>query len=178
MPWPATVGQALSGRTISPYSAESIMAVVGANDPASATWQAAQTALYVPFRIAQAVLAKGFYWMNGATISGNVDCGIYDGALTRVTSTGAIAQSGANTIQTSALGTAVFLPAGVYYLAIMCTSATATMFCGTFLVAEELRHLGVAKQVSVGTTLPATGTFTAPDGANCPVFGIYEGQVP
>lgn len=178
MPWPATVGQAVHGRTISPYSAESIAATIGAVLPASATWQAAQTALYVPFRIGQGITIKGFYWMNGATISGNVDVGVMDWALTKITSSGAIAAAGANTIQTSALGTAVTIPSGVYYLAIMCTSATATIFCGTALTVEGLRHLGVAKQVSVGATLPATGTFTAPDGANCPLFGIYTGQLP
>lgn len=178
MPWPATVGMAIHGRTISPYSPESVCAVIGGVIPASATWQAAQTALYIPFRIAQAVKITGFFWMNGATASGNVDCGVMDEALTKITSTGAIAQSGTNTIQSSALGSGVTIPAGIYYLAIMCTSATATIFCGTALTTSELRHIGVVKQVSVGATLPATGTFTAPDGTNLPLFGLYSGAAP
>ena len=179
MPWPATVGQIVHGRMISPYSAHSIGAVIGAiGAVASTVWPAAQLALYVPFRTAQAIRIAGFFWMNGATVNGNTDCGVYDSGGAKLTSSGATAQAGASAIQSVALGTAIIIPAGVFYLALLSTSATATYFTGPSLTAEEARHIGITDQASAGTSLPATMTRSTPGTGGVPLFGIYSGNAP
>lgn len=179
MPWPARVGQIPHGRTISPYSAHSVAALIGnVGALASTAWPSAQLALYVPFRVAQNVRVAGFFWMNGATVNGNTDCGIYDFGGAKLTSSGATAQAGANAIQSVALGAAVTLPFGVFYLALLSTSATATYFTGPNLVAEEARHIGIADQASAGTALPANFTLSTPGTGGIPLFGIYSGQAP
>jgi len=184
MPFPATVGQSIQGRTISPYSAHSVLSDIGlVGAPVSTVWPGATggVAMYVPFRIAQAVRAAGFWWMNGATVNGNTDCGIYDSAGTKIVSVGATAQAGTNAIQQVALGTAIILPGGrVYYLALFSTSATATYFTTPTAAgsptAEELRHLGVTDQTGIGSALGATLTHSTPGTGNLPVFGFYSGQ--
>jgi len=182
MPFPAIVGQPIQGRTIAPQSAFSVGSHVGLiGAPASTVWPGATggVAMYVPFRIAQAVRVAGFYWMNGATVNGNTDCGVYDVSGTKLASAGATAQAGANSIQTVALGTAIIIPGGrVYYLALFSTSATATYFISTALTAEEARHVGITDQTAIGSALPATMTRSTPATGNIPVFGIYSGNVP
>lgn len=180
MPFPATVGQAIHGRTISPYDGHSVSAIIGKiGAVASAVWPAAQLALYVPFRIGQDVKISGFFWYNGATVNGNTDCGVYDSSGAKLTSSGATAQSGANAIQTVALGTPIIISAGnYYYLALMSTSATATYFRGPNLTAEEARQLGITDQESVGSALPTTQTRSTPGSGALPIFGIYTGQAP
>lgn len=80
-----------------------------------------------PFRLSEPYQLTWIWWINGATINGNVDAGIYDeGLATVLTSTGSTAQSGATALQTVA-STARLAP-GRYYFAISSSSATATFY--------------------------------------------------
>lgn len=179
MPWPPTVGQAFHTRTVTAHGPTSFAVTAGAlGVPASVVWPAAQTALFFPFRIAQDILVKGFFWMNGTTVNGNTDCGIYSVDGTKIISTGAIAQATTSATQVSALGTAKVLSADVYYLALLSSSATATYFSSTVLGVEELRHCGVTKQTLAGVTLPAIANMTLPTSTSIPVFGLYTGIAP
>jgi len=181
MPFLSTLGNAFATHTILPYGLEGIGAVVGESiDAASTTWIGAQTAIYTPFRIGRSVLIKGFFWLNGATVSGNVDCGIYGSGGTWLVSTGATAQSGTNVIQTVTLGTPYALSAqgSYFYLGIMLTSATGTLFGSSGLNDPEAQLLGIIQQSSVGTTLPTTLTAGTIAGAEAYVYGAFTVTAP
>src|SRR5689334_23396390 len=65
----------------------------------SAVWPTANLAIYCPFRIGTSRLARKLYWVNGAAVSGNVDCGIYDVAGRKLVSAGSTAQTGTTAVQ-------------------------------------------------------------------------------
>ena len=123
---------------------------------ASAVYPAANLAIYAPFRIAAPIVVTDLWCVNGATASGNVDIGIYDGAGNKIVSAGSTAQSGTSTIQTFNI-TDTLLGGGLFYLAIALDNTT-----GTFLrfapSAPVGRIIGLAQQASA-FALPATATF-------------------
>lgn len=101
--------------------------------PTSGVMQAVagQTCL-IGFTLPGPYTVRAFYVYNGSTVSGNIDCGIYQinpgqTTLSRVVSTGATAQSGASSVQTITC-TATRLDRGTYYMALNSTSATSTFF--------------------------------------------------
>ena len=103
---------------------------------------------------------RAFYVYNGATVTGNIDMGIYQinpgqTSLTRVVSTGATAQTGASTVQTLTC-TATRLDRGTYYMALGITISTQTFFsvATTYGMAG-----GIGCHISTsGSPLPATLT--------------------
>lgn len=95
---------------------------------ASATWQTANAAVYVPvFLSDDAIAYQLLYWV-GATSSGNIDVGIYSDTGVRLTSTGSTAMSGTtNTLQELNI-TDLALNPGPYMLAVAVDNTTGTTF--------------------------------------------------
>ena len=138
--------------------------------PLRAVWPTANKALYVPFRIGKPVLVKKLFLINGATVSGNVDVGIYDAAGTRLISAGSTAQVGANALQQFDIADTL-LGWGLFYMALAVSNVTATVFATATLVFSELHHLGMGMQTSA-LPLPATFTLAIPADAYLPLFGL------
>lgn len=137
--------------------------------PASAAWPAANRAIYVPFSLPFPYLLRKFFWCNGGTANGNVDCGIYSRAGTKICATGSTAQAGTSVVQSAApsIGATLLMPDS-YYLALALSSGTGTIF----QVAPAANEAGIAFQATA-FALPATFTLGTTGGA-LPMFGIAD----
>lgn len=154
----------------------SIGAVTGTlGTPASATYPSANRAIYIPFRLMNAVRITKLWAYNGATANGNFDLGIYNADGVNLVSTGSTVQSGINAIQIVALGTPIRLGVGLFYMAIAASATTLTFFRvnqGTLLLAT----LGMALQ-NTAFPLPAAATFATYDAGGVypvPVIGFIS----
>lgn len=127
---------------------------------ATSALPAANEALFLPVLVTFPLTVYGLGWGNGATVTGNTDCGIYDSEGARLVSLGSTAQSGTSVIQTTSI-TALTLNPGRYYLALAADNNTALYRCNqTLAVSTVQRASGVAQQTSA-FPLPATATFAA-----------------
>lgn len=156
--------------TIHPLSAYSIgLLFPAAGQPASAAWPAANRAIFVPFVLPDSMSIVKVRWYNGSGVNGNVDCGVYDAAGTRLFSTGSTAQSG--TSQWQAVDIAdVYLPGRqLLYMALASSSATGAF--GRWTVANVLPAYGV-RQLDTAFALPATVSGTAASTGYLPVFSL------
>lgn len=136
----------------------------------SQTWPTANKALYFPFTLDESTTFTKAFWMNGATVSGNVDIGIYNEAGTKQVSMGSTAQATINSIQEVNIADTT-LAAGRYYMALSCDNTTATFY--TWLLASALysKVLGCAEQTSA-FALPSPATLATPTTSSIPVFGF------
>lgn len=132
----------------------------------STTWPAANRALFVPFRLVEPFLIRQMFHHNGATVSGNIDVGIYDAKGTRLISSGSTAQAGTSVLQIFNV-TDTWLGSGLFYFAAAMDNGTGTL----------TRHahawgaaLGCVQQASA-FPLPATATFAAYGTGFIPVLG-------
>lgn len=154
---------ALGGqRYISPQSNSGFASCIypAAALQASLAWPTANMAVYTPVRILVPTLIKQFFCMNGATVSGNVDVGVYTFDGVRVSSAGSTAQAGTNAIQTFNV-TDFMLGQGTYYMAIALSNTTGTFFSNQLATnIWQMEIAGVLEQTSA-FPLPATATFAA-----------------
>jgi len=126
---------------------------------ASIAWPTGNLAMYYPFRIPYAVTVTGIQILNGASVSGNVDVGIYSAEGTRIASSGSTAQAGASSIQTIALTSTILAP-GQYYIALAFDNSTGTTAITALATFQFARAYGVLKQATA-FPLPATAVFAA-----------------
>jgi hypothetical protein len=154
--------------TLSPWCVGVELAAVAAAAPASTAWPSANRAILTPMRLPEIVTVTKLYWYNGATVSGNVDCGIYtaDGRL--VVSTGSTAQAGTSAGQEVNITDTQIGP-GIYYLALALSSATGTIF-RTAPTLAFLKAMGLL-QIASAVPLPASATLAAMATAYVPVVG-------
>lgn len=157
---------------ISPYSAAAHgieVAALGSAAPASVAHGTANLARGYPFYLSEPALVLKAWWFNGATASGNIDVGVYtlDGA--KLFSTGATAQGTINVLQEVDI-TDYQLGRGVYYCAVSCSSATATLFSTGYNLhfAKSIGWL----QMATAHPLPTTLTPAAFTSSIEPTFGI------
>lgn len=136
---------------------------------ASATWTSANRAIYVPIFLPEAVLAVKVFWFNGTSVSGNVDCGIYNESFTRLVSSGSTAQSGTSALQEANI-TDTLIPAGRVYLALALDNTSGhIMRASQSTVWQKL--IGTALEASA-FPLPATATPATMTVAAYPFFGF------
>jgi hypothetical protein len=136
---------------------------------ASAGWPAANRAIYMPFMLEEPMYVIEAMVHNGSGPStGSYDVGIYSVEGVRLVSSGLVAQSGADP-QTIAL-TDTWLDRGVFYMALMATSTSTTVFRFSGGDAQDWLLWG-AFQEATGGTLPAVATFASNTTAYCP--GLY-----
>lgn len=123
----------------------------------SAVLQGANAAIAVPFVAGANLLVPTAWWFNGAVVDGNVDVGLYDVDLNRLSSTGAVAQANTGVPQSAALAPAARLLAGrPYYLAISASSATAqftAMDAGTLTIARATGCVAMASAHPLPNTI-------------------------
>lgn len=162
--------------TMTPDLCNAAMAV-SAGNAGSGTWPSAGAAYLYPIpALTRPRTYVRAWWVNGATVAGNVDVGVYTisgTTATRVASTGAVAQAGASVMQV-VTPTAFTLAAGVqYWFAMSCSLATATVWksaAGTV----ALRPAGCFQITASANPLPSTGTVAVIAQTHLPLFGFSE----
>lgn len=147
LPQPVYISNAMPG-----YGALARGTVASGLTTAAAAYPSATLALFQPFVNYGPYLIRRIGWINGATLGGSVDVGIFSAAGTRILSTGAVAQSGASVPQAVTLGTPVTLPPGAYYWALAANTTTGTL-ARWAIPAVAGRLMGLLQQASA--TLPA-----------------------
>ena len=156
--------------TIVSYGLDSVGIISNDLADASAIWPTANLAIFVPFRIAEPRIAVQLFAKNGATVSGNIDIGIYDRTGVRLVSAGSTVQSGVNDSQEFNI-TDTLLGAGVFLLAVALDNITGTTFRIAPANAGVLKQFGCAQQATA-FALPATATLATITSAYLPYMGI------
>lgn len=118
----------------------------------------ASTAIYIPVQISFTYTAVKMFVCNGASVSGNLDVGIYDHNANKLVSSGSTAQAGTNVVQVFDIADTTLAP-GLYYLGFSMDNTS-----GTFLVRgggdpEAHRAFGLFSQAST-FPLPTTATWS------------------
>lgn len=143
---------------------------------ANIAWPSASLAFFMPCLLQTARTVYGFGWLNGSTVSGNVDCGIYSAEGAQRAALGGVAQSGTSVVQTATLGSSVALDPGRYYMAMVADNVTGTFSRISTVGAPTLRVTGVAQEASA-YPLPSTATFAAMAQAFIPLMFMAFGSV-
>lgn len=126
----------------------------------SQAWSAANQVVYAPVYVPEPGL-DSLYWVNGATVSGLCQSGIYlpdsegkpGAAIIRAD---VIAQSGANLEQ---YGPTVWLPGGLVYLALAFDNTTSTVIAVASITTDGKNILGnVWTQALASLSLPTIAT--------------------
>lgn len=135
-----------------------ILSNVGSIFTAASAWGTANTAVFVPMVVGFTTTVFQMGWINGATVAGNVDVGIYDRNANRLVSSGSTAQSGVSSPQVVDIADTTLLP-GLYYFAMVADDATATYTRGGGSSSSPIcRASGMAMQATA-FPLPSTATF-------------------
>jgi hypothetical protein len=153
---------------LSQYSCGLEMATTSAAG-AAAAWSAANRAFYIPLYVPANTLILKMFCINGGTINGNIDLGLYGSDGTRLVSSGSVAHAGANTIQELDITDTLLVAPGRYYMAMASNSGTATLF--RFAPGSPTMRLLGAFNEDSAFPLPATATFAAMSNY-VPIFGV------
>lgn len=143
-------------------------ALSGGATPAGLAWPTANDAIFVPLYITEPTLIKRLFILNGGTVSGNLDLGIYTADGGRLRSSGSTAQSGTTAIQFVDI-TDIVLGSGRYYLACAMNGTTGTAFRAN-VSAARLQQVGVARMASA-FALPSSATLVAAASGYMPLIG-------
>lgn len=138
----------------------------GYNAGGSQAWGTANLARFYPFIVPTPIVVTTMYWVNGATLGGNCDAGVYDRAGNRLGGTGSVAQAGTTAFQKANVAANFTLLPGVYYMGLNNSTTTAIFGAigGSALTAAHVRGAGcyqVASAVPMGNTVTfAAAAFT------------------
>lgn len=130
------------------------------NNTTDSAMNTSNTAVFMPIFLPRRFVCRrmGFF-RNGGNISGHWDLGLYDVAGTRLSSTGSILHSGANTPQSASLTADVTLQPNIpYYVAAVFDNTTATVR-SYFVGGIPLGEWGLMT-MATAFALPSTATFT------------------
>lgn len=163
--------------TITPWSYQSLatsMFTMTATAPVANAWPTANTVIFVPFTIPEAMTVTKMF-CGIANAAGNIDLGIYNENQTLVISIGTTIASGSNTLQVLDI-TDTTLARGRYYMAMVAdTVVTLTIISSVLLAAGICQSMGLLQQASV--TLPLStnanpAVFAKYTQAYVPYFGV------
>lgn len=149
------------------------------NGNGSAAWPAANRAYLWMLQLTEPVLLTKLFWFNGATVSGNVDCGIYaldKGALTatRIVSTGSTVQAGVSAPQEVDIADTI-LGVGEYLIALAATATTTTFLQSGYQSNDrEVQQIGVYR---ADTAFPLPTTLTLAGAAGTIQFVFWCGAL-
>ncbi len=148
----------------------SIGGQIGTTAPSSAAWSTANRAIVIPFRLFKPATAYKMGVLNGATVNGNFDMGIYDAVGTKLGSTGSTVHSGTDILQEAPLTVPVKLGAGYFYMALAFDNNVAQILRRSHN--NDICHGMGLYQMASAFALPATFAFAAPTGAYVPMIGV------
>ena len=128
---------------------------------------------YYPFVLTEPLLVRQMYVINGTSVAGNIDVGIYSEGGIRLVSAGSTAAIGTNTIQTFDLVDTTLNP-GHYYMAFAkgTTGPSSQQWCvlPSAYPDNVLRCLGC--RTSADFPLPATPVWVVMQRSAVPFFGV------
>lgn len=163
--------------TITPTSAESGVGNamynggnLSLNTYAQTAWPSANLAIYVPFFLSKPITFSTMFWMNGSTVAGNVDVGVYAEDGTRIVSKGSTAAAGTTTLQVVTVTTTTIGP-GLFYLALACSSTSELVYKTIIGQVLRTKFTGMAQQATA-LPLPATATFATVGQDYVPLVGL------
>ncbi len=155
---------------------------LGAAASGASPWSdAANCLLAFPFVIESPTTFYKGMWVNGGSVGGNSEVGLWDASFNKIVTTGSIAGSGASVPQSTALSSTVTMPPGLYYAG-MAHDATTT----GQLIRWSVATIGIALFQGLGCwrqsgiTLGSLGATATPgDLTNVafPVFGLITRTV-
>lgn len=152
-----------------------VESIAGSGDapPASTTFSQ-NVSRYYPLYVDRSLVAQKLWWLNGATVNGNVDIGIYNSSSfvpgAKIITTGSTAQAGTNVIQEVDITDTFLKGPALYFIGLATDSATATFFAGA-LAASVGRAAGVMQQLA-SFPLPSTATPVVNTSTNYYYCGI------
>ncbi len=139
---------------------------------ASGAWPTTNVAIFIPFYVPGPFTVRSFWCFNGASVSGNVDLGVYglDGSL--IVSTGSTAQAGVSALQITTVTAKLLMP-GAYYMALACDNTTATFTRTATVPVLGLQSAGVTQ---AGSNFPLANlpTFATAAQAYTPFMGLAQ----
>jgi hypothetical protein len=140
----------------------------------STAWLTANRCSSIPFSVYAPITIVKMFVINGATVSGNIDVGIYDFWGKLLVSKGSTAQSGINAIQSFDI-TDTLLNPGHYYMAVVLDNTTGTLQMWT-PSASIYRSEGVFETTS-SFPLPDPMGFGSPSMSRVPFVGLTQRTV-
>lgn len=135
----------------------------------TAAWPAANQAIFVPFVVYTTLTAVKMFVANGATVSGNIDVGIFDTGGHRLVSAGSSAQAGTSGLQVFDVTDTTLQP-GSYYFGVAMDNTTGTLTSAAPAVGI-CSAFGLLSQASA-FALPDPVTFAAAASAYVPLVGL------
>jgi hypothetical protein len=137
----------------------------------SAIGGTANRALFAPVTLEHPYEITRMFWVNGGTVSGTIDIGIYTSSGIRIWSSGVVTQAVINSVQSVSVGaTPIKIMPGLYYFAFSKSNATGTYVRVISGGVAEASLFGVLMQENAHP-LPATATFVTTT-ATAPIMGI------
>lgn len=143
---------------------------------ASVAWGTANLMQLVPVRVPYRYPVQSLYTYNFATVAGNLEIGVYSTDMTKIVSTGSVAQAGASTIQS--VNVDAVLEPDMYYLALASSSTTATFAGSAMGTATRLRYMGLLQQALAGLPMPAAATPATNTATRMPLIGMSRVSSP
>ena len=145
-----------------------------ATGPTSGTWEAANRGVWFPVSVPSVCVVRRMWWANGATVTGNVEAGVYlDGGHkpgAKLITTGSVGQATTNAIQFGDITDTTLTPQ-LYWLFISCSSTSATFFRSAGVSTLDA-YVGM-DQDSIGPgSSPSTATPVERQSANVYLFGF------
>jgi len=131
---------------------------------ATSTTPAINTGYFYPITIRTPMMISNITILNGAVVANsNMDLGLYDEFGNRILSTGAVSQllASASTYQKFSLSSSVSVMPGFYFAASVFTSTNNRFATNGSMSQARGRAAGMLEAISIGTTLPATVTYSA-----------------
>ena len=149
---------------------------IAATAPSSAAFESANRAVYFPLIVPATCVVRRVWWVNGTVVNAsyNVDVGIYSSVGyapgVKLVSSGSTAQGTASEVQFADVTDTVLSP-GAYWLAITCSSTTATFFRSALTTATL--DAGYKFQQDTALPLPSSATpVESGDTQNIYLFGF------
>jgi hypothetical protein len=145
------------------------------NSLTSNAWPSGSFAILTPFYLQSRMYVDTMYWINGATVAGQVDMAVYTEDGTKIFGTGPVLQSGTTSLQFNSLSPEWELGPGVYYLALVASSGSATFrsafnSLSTGAMAQVLGMACAPAQYPLPLTI--TGTLRTMSSDYIPAYGI------
>lgn len=164
---------------LNPWTPQSIFFHIefyGENSLLNATthsWPSGGVAIFVPFFLQQHMYVNGLYWMNGTTVAGNMDMGIFDQDGNRIFSLGPVLQSGTSARQMNIVSPPIHLWAGLYYMGMVAETGSAAVMSdlNALSTGTMIQFFGMA-QAPTSYPLPLAPGLATMQQDFIPVFGI------
>lgn len=138
-----------------------MLALGGGQQVSNNTWPTANLAVYAPIDMPMRFTVARFMVANANSLAGNINLGLYDGAMSLLVSTGSTAAAGSAAVQYVSI-TARSFPPGHYYIALVCSSTSNTLQRTLVSTsARRMRECGFFQEALGSITLPNNMTPAA-----------------